>query len=211
MSPSAQLLINAAIGFVIQLVLLAGIPWLVYVIRYRKLRGFLEWIGLKAAPAKVLALAVGLALVLAAIKLPFAWGVLHAPGTVSGELLAFQQEHGWTAGLIATLLLTAWLNPALTEEIFFRGFLANRLVSWLGFGTGNVVQALIFGAIHLPILFVVPRDFVPQGAVLVLGATISGWIMGYLNCRMADGSILPSWCMHGLGNTLAYALPLVAG
>jgi membrane protease YdiL (CAAX protease family) len=74
-----------------------------------------------------------------------------------------------------------------------------------------VVQALIFGAIHLPILFVVPRDFVPQGAVLVLGATISGWIMGYLNCRMADGSILPSWCMHGLGNTLAYALPLVAG
>ena len=53
MSPSAQLLINAAIGFLIQLVVFAGIPWLVYVIRYRKLRGFLEWIGLKAAPAQL--------------------------------------------------------------------------------------------------------------------------------------------------------------
>src|SRR5687767_1188183 len=110
MSPSAQLLFNAAIGFLIQLVVFAGVPWLVYLIRYRKVRGFAEWIGLKWAPALVLALAIGLALLLAAIKLPLAWGILHEPGTVSGELLAFHQEHGWTAGLIATLLLTAWLK-----------------------------------------------------------------------------------------------------
>jgi hypothetical protein len=32
----------------------------------------------------------------------------------------------------------------------------------------------------------------------------SGWIMAWLNERLGNGSIAPSWLMHGLGNAVAY-------
>lgn len=211
MSPSLQVLVNSVAGFVLQLVVLGGIPLCVYVISRRRLSGFFAWIGLRRAPVRIVLAACGVALLLALTQLAIAWSLLKQPGTVSGDLLALRDKQGWSAALIAMLVITAWLKTALTEEIFFRGFIAERLIGWLGFRRGNVVQALLFGLVHAPILFVLPRDQ-RLGAVAIislLGPIVGGWIMGYFNHQKAGGSILPSICMHGLGNTLAYAVPLI--
>src|SRR5690606_2820685 len=53
-----------------------------------------------------------------------------------------------------TILIAAILRTSLSEEIFFRVFLAKRLIALTNFQTGNFLQELIFGIIHT--LFFLP-------------------------------------------------------
>ncbi len=78
------------------------------------------------------------------------------------------------------------------------------MIGWLGFTVGNLLQVLLFGAMHLLIFAGQEFSLVLAIGVVVYPA-IGGWIMGYLNERVGNGSILPSWLMHGLVNTVAYS------
>lgn len=200
--------LSAGLSGLVQVALFSALPFLVYLATRRKVRGFAAWLGLVGTHPRWLLTGLGLGLLLSA-KALFLGALLSAEGTVSGKLLAVQEAHGPSPWIWVALLLTAWLKTGLSEEIFFRGFVARRLVDRLGFAAGNAVQAVIFGAIHIPILFLVDLELGPlTAAAVVLGPTIGGWIMGWLN-EKAGGSILPGWCMHAAANTVAYALPLL--
>ncbi len=86
----------------------------------------------------------------------------------------------------------------------FRGFVAKRLTYRFGFRTGNALQALVFGLLHL-LLFAlsIPMDLLPL-ALIFLFSTLAGWAVGYIKEKHARGSIVPGWVAHGLGNTIAY-------
>jgi membrane protease YdiL (CAAX protease family) len=195
--------INAALQVAVVLII-ALVPWAIVA---RKKESFARYIGLIAPTRRAMlwTLAVALVLVPASLAI-FMAPTLHdmaaAPNTVAGRLRA----EGWSADVAGQIVIIALIKTALSEEIFFRGFLAKRLIRWLGFGLGNTIHALIFGAIHL-LIFVVPGGpaFDPMLALVMAGVPAAGgWIMAWLNERVGNGSIAPSWFLHGVTNLLAY-------
>ena len=104
---------------------------------------------------------------------------------------------------LVILFIAAVFKTSFTEELFFRGFLAKRLIAWLGFGVGNFIQALIFGIIHV-LIFLYMNAGIGFLIFMFLLSGLAGWLTAYINEKMANGSIIPGWIAHGLGNVLAY-------
>ena len=92
------------------------------------------------------------------------------------------------------------LQTGFTEEALFRGFLLRRVASRFGFATGNSVQAILFGLVHFAGMLA------PLGVGWAVGIGVFtgllGAAAGYVNERFAEGSIVPSWIGHALGNTI---------
>ncbi|UVI36270.1 CPBP family intramembrane glutamic endopeptidase [Brevibacterium spongiae] len=109
--------------------------------------------------------------------------VLRAPG------VSIAQVTSVSAG-IGVLL------RAVGEEIFFRGLLGEALVRKVGFGWGNVFQALLFLIPHLALLLVDPRLW-----PLLPVQFAAGWLLGWLRHRA--GSFLPGAAAHALANITA--------
>lgn len=133
---------GAALTAVVQVLVFSAVPFLVYLARRRTARGFLRYVGLYVPERRTLLWATLLVLVTAPLMLwmfstPGLREVAIGPATVAGALR--QLEAG--AGSVVILLLYAWVQTSLAEEIFFRGFIAQRLIDWFGFAIGNVVQA----------------------------------------------------------------------
>jgi len=69
------------------------------------------------------------------------------------------------------------------------------------------VQALCFGLLHgLP--FGLVTGSVPVMVILTLLPGAFGWYQGWLNEKRCGGSILPSWLLHGIMNSLIACLSL---
>jgi membrane protease YdiL (CAAX protease family) len=143
------------------------------------------------------------ALMLLLLCVPGVREVATAPNTVPGRLRAL----GLSGQSVVLLALYALVQTALSEEILFRGFLAKRLITRLGFHRGNLVQSVLFGAMHL-LLFAGPTGqplSLPRAMAVVAFTSLIGWGLGYLNERAGNGSIVPSWWTHGLTNIVAYS------
>ena len=191
---------NAIVSTVLQVAiafLIAGAAWLAVGRR----QGFRAFTGLTAAPKRAIAIgaATGLGVAIALLLIPGMRELASGRGTVAGEA---------GAG-VAALVLTALIKTSFTEELLFRGLIGRNLIRLWGFAAGNAVQAALFGAVHL-LLFLSPdaRPIFVGLLVLVTGAF--GWIGGWLNERLAQGSILPGWAMHACANLAAY-LTLAGG
>jgi membrane protease YdiL (CAAX protease family) len=192
----------------VQLVAVLLVALIVWLIWARKAQ-FRIFLGLTAPSAKSLlwALVTSVVLVPATIGV-FLLGDLHAivtaPNTVAGAL----RERGPSAETFALIALVGGVKTSLTEELFFRGLLCKRLIAWLGFGVGNVIQAIVFGLVHM-IVFVGPSGvaFNPSIAVALFAITAGGgWMMGFLNERVGNGSIAPGWLLHAIANLVSYSV-----
>lgn len=134
--------------------------------------------------------------------------------------------YGWAALLLLPLLLAAWLAVvlvppevltmpgavvgrvtsvaaavgivlrALGEEVFFRGLLGGVLIRRLGFGWGNLVQALLFGVPHLALLLVDVRLW-----PVIPVQFAAGWLLGWLRHR--TGTFVPGALVHAITNVVA--------
>jgi uncharacterized protein len=209
-----QELINTAVQIAVALII-ALLAWLftlvVQGLRKKPIQSFVRYVGLIRPNASGMVWALGAALLFA----PLSIGLFLLPGlrelaggenTVAGMI----GGSGLRAETVGLVLLIAFLKTSLSEEIFFRGLLAKRMIAWFGFAIGNTIHAVLFGAVHL-LVFVVPGGpvFDPLAATALFGMTgAAGWVMAWLNERVGNGSIAPSWLMHGLGNAVAY--PVIA-
>jgi membrane protease YdiL (CAAX protease family) len=121
--------------------------------------------------------------------------MLHS---VKGIETATSEFAGLGFAAIPAILIYAIFNTALPEEILFRGFILKRLSGKCGFKGANTMQSIIFGIIHGAMFFSLTG---PVKAVLIILFTgMIAWAMGFLNEKCADGSILPSWCIHAIAN-----------
>jgi membrane protease YdiL (CAAX protease family) len=102
--------------------------------------------------------------------------------------------------------LVQWLVVGLPEELFFRGFLLQKLEARFpprrrilggGVGAALVLSALAFALIHLP------KEGDPRALATFFPGLLFGWM------RSATGSILASTITHGCSNILARFLELV--
>lgn len=135
-------------------------------------------------------------------------------------------SYGWALLLLLPLVLTGWLaivlvppevlaTPgvsiarlttvgaavgivlrALGEEVFFRGLLGGVLIRRLGFGWGNLVQALLFLVPHLALLLIDVRLW-----PVIPVQFAAGWLLGWL--RHKTDSFVPGAAVHVAANIAA--------
>lgn len=196
---TSQLLINT----IFQLIIFTLIPFLWWFFSARKSEKFLIWIGLikpEFNNSKTLILSV------LAIIIMLLLGIFLTNTFEDSSVLASYQFSELGFGGIIPVLIYAFFQTGLSEEILFRGFLGKRLSHKFGFTVGNIVQSVLFGLVHGVLLF----GNVPISLVILVVVLTSafGWLMGYLNEKMGNGSIIPSWIIHGLVNTISAFLVL---
>lgn len=196
-----MIFVNQLLSAVLQVIVLTAVPFLWYLAANRRAAGFLRWIGLYRAgrfPVKcVLGIFAGF---LAVTALPYLWLYHTGSLTYSGFTLDAYRTYGWSPLTFGTILVWAVVQTSLSEEIFFRGFLAKRLARVFGMRSGCAVQGLIFGLIHLPAVW--GRGFLP--AVTVVGLTGGiGFALAWLSQEKAEGSILYGWMIHAAVNIIS--------
>lgn len=186
----------------VQLGIALLIPVIWWAVTTKRRLEFATWIGLYVPTWKVgplqrvsqkqlgIALLCWVAVSLASLRIARSvWGALATSRFIGAGLLA-----------VVPILLYAFIQTGLAEELFFRGFLAKRLCASFGFSWGNAIQAIVFGLLHL-LLFINYLPVLSLIAITVLSG-INGWIMGWVNEQAAGGSVLPSWMLHSLANLL---------
>lgn len=200
-------MLNEAIGAILQILIFGLIPFLVYVIQHKTTKGFFEYVGLKRSTRKANYLGVAACLLFAGPVLILVWlspefrEIMYEPTSITGKFRAM----GFSSEALVILLVMAVFKTSFSEELLFRGFIAKRFVQWLGFKSGNLIQASIFGIIHT-ILFAFITSYLPFLILIFVVPTAGAYISVYLNEKIANGSIIPGWISHALANILAYGI-----
>lgn len=200
-------MINETIGAILQIIILTLIPFLVYVIKKKSTKGFLRYIGLKKSTRKANYLAILACLLFAApililtlISTDFK-EIMFNPTSVTGKF----REMGVGLNSIFILIVVAVFKTSFAEEILFRGFIAKRLISIMGYQKGNIIQSIIFGIIHTALFATITTNILFLLVIFIV-PSVGAYISTYLNEKVGNGSIIPSWISHGLANILSYSI-----
>ena len=124
-----------------------------------------------------------------------------------GVTAAGSQFAGEGLKAIPAVFFYAFLRTALSEEILFRGFVLRLIRNKAGFTAGNTVQALLFGLVH-GIPFGIITNSILAFVLLTMLPGLFGWYQGWLNEKQCEGSIVPSWLLHGSINFITAVLSL---
>jgi len=199
-------MLNDLLNAVLQLLAFTLLPFLVYLITKRKAGGFLDWVGLKKSTRKAILLALAVSLIFLIPPIVFSFispefkETLMEPSTMTGKFRAM----GPGISTLVVLVAAAVIKTSLSEEILFRGFVAKRLIAWLGFQVGNISQAFIFGIIHFAIFINLSEGLFFPIAILIISG-LGAYISAYLNEKLANGSIIPGWISHAMANLVSYS------
>lgn len=98
------------------------------------------------------------------------------------------------------------MQTSFSEETLFRGLLLKRVAARFGFWTGNLVQGVGFGLVHSLLYLTVFGVGLAVGVGVFTAAL--GMVVGFINERLAGGSLVASWCGHGGSNLLVGLLAL---
>ena len=187
-------LINEVISSVVQVLLFSLIPFIAWLLTARKKESFFSWIGLKKVSSgkkECVKFAIGSLIICEIVGLIVYIFILKADWNQSTS-----------AGLgiigIPSAIINSFVHTAFSEEILFRGFIQKRLQKILSFKVATIIQAVLFGLAHI-VLIMDRLNFV-EAVVLALYPIIPGILLAYTNEKKADGSIIPSWLMHGFMN-----------
>jgi membrane protease YdiL (CAAX protease family) len=200
------MIIISLIGALVQLIAFALLPFLVYLISHKTVKGFFNYIGLHQTSysAVRLALLAGFILGVAGIAVMYIDPVFRHIAAGKGTVPEQIRQLNTDAAKIILILIIAFIKTALAEELFFRGFVAKRLIAWLGYKTGNLIQAILFGVLHVLLFLSIPGVNSSFLAFSFLLPGTAGYLAGYLNEKAGKGSIYPGWIIHGLGNLISY-------
>jgi len=192
-------IINLLVNAGLQVLLFAIIPFVWWLIFAREKSNFFNWLGFKKPMIQNRLKHFGLFLIISVI-LVFP-SLLAVTFFIDKSTMATNQFSGQGISAIIPALIYSFFQTGLSEELFFRGFLTKRFVHKFGFYLGNIMQGLLFGLLH-GILFASVIE--PVGAVVIIFITaIAGYLLGWINEKQSNGSILPSWFIHGFVNTIA--------
>jgi len=200
-------MINEIIGAILQILIFTLIPFSVYLIRNKSAKGFFEYIGLKKSTKKANYLAIFACLLFATPMLILTLtnadfkGIMFEPNSITGKF----RQMGFGIESLSILIVIALFKTSFAEEVLFRGFIAKRLISVMGYQKGNILQAAIFGVIHTALFTLVTSNIIFLIAIFIV-PSIGAYVSTYLNEKIGNGSIIPGWISHGLANILAYSV-----
>ena len=190
------LFIQSIIDGIVQVIIFAIIPFFYWMIAFRKRERFTYWIGLKRVAFHNKTKALILSVLSFAILLVS--GMILLSAIDDKTMIANVKFTSMGMQSILPILIYAIVQTSLSEELLFRGFLLKVFLGWWGFGVGNFIQAFLFGLLHGVLLFTLLNPVLVIS--IIIFATLAGWMMGYVNGKLGNGSILPSWIIHSLMN-----------
>ena len=186
--------ISKMFNSVIKIAFFSLIPFVWWYIEERDNESFSCWVGIKKIQGSKLRI-IFTSLLTTVIFLIMEFLILYSAREIETAISEF-----YGLGFIAlpAILIYAVFNTALPEEIVFRGFLLKRMNDQMPFYLANFIQALAFGLIHGIMLF----NYVSNIAVIAITIFMVAlaFVMGYINEKLAGGSIAPSWTIHALVN-----------
>ncbi|MFF2176659.1 CPBP family intramembrane glutamic endopeptidase [Lysinibacillus sp. NPDC058147] len=193
------MILESAISAIAQVILFSVIPFIWWFISARKKQSFLRWLGIQKPVIEnkgnyfvwVLFIIVLLALPSTIITYLY----------LDSSILASNRFTGLGFSALIPALFYAMVQTGLSEELLFRGFLLKRFKHKFGFQMGNIIQSLLFGILHGWMFY----SLVPFGVVVlvVMATAFTGYLMGWINERKSNGSILTSWGIHAIVNLFA--------
>ncbi len=199
-------MIHEITSVILQLLLFASIPFLGYFLKFKKAKGFLNYIGIKKSNNRTNAIALLAGLVLSILFMIIVFineefmTIFLNPESVTGKIKLIDNK---TLAAF-TILMVAIFKTALAEEILFRGFIAKRLIFITNFYTGNIIQSLIFGAIHVLLFITITQNLIVH-LIIFLFTSVIAYISAYLNEKKANGSIVPGIIIHSTSNIISYS------
>lgn len=194
------------LGAVLQAILFLLIPFLWWLMTARQSEDFLPWMGFK----RIRHTGRWLYTVLGTVLAVTAYGMLTSAimAVYSDRITAAGSSFaGMGMAALPAVIVYSFIRTGFSEELLFRGFLLKRISRRWGFIVGNTVQALLFGALH-GIPFGLATHSILVTALLTLLPGAFGWYVGWLNENRCGGSVVPSWLLHGLMNTVVACLTL---
>lgn len=195
--------ISELISGILQLFIFTLIPLFFYVLKNKGINGFSDSIGLKKPQKKTILFGIVISFLFAVSSFLLFYlfdfvEYMKSQETVAGGI----RELGFGLEAIIIVLIKSIVTTGLSEEILFRGFIGKRLYEKIGFVYGNLIQGLIFGLLHGIILFELNLVL---AVIMTLISGIIGYLFGYLNEHLGNGSIVPSWTAHSLGNVISFS------
>ncbi|GAB0169170.1 CPBP family intramembrane metalloprotease [Lysinibacillus sp. CTST325] len=198
------MVLESAISAIFQVILFSGIPFIWWFFSARKEQSFLKWLGLQKPvienKGNYFVWFLFIIVVMFGSILPITYFYLDS------TILASNRFTGLGFSALIPAFFYAIVQTGLSEELLFRGFLLKRFMHRFGFQIGNIVQSLLFGILHGLMMF----SFIPFGVVvlIVMATAFAGYLMGWINERKSNGSILTSWGIHGISNLIASFLAM---
>lgn len=192
-------------------IVFAFIPLTWWFIKHRKEVSFFEWIGLYKPQLKSKIWVLALFAVLYYFFYNFDFTKLVNPETLkeieNSSSVAANTFAGIGTMAILPALIENFVANGLAEEILYRGFLCKRFCEKLGTSKGIILQAVLFGLMHNIIYIIAGLNAGLWYHTLTFIFTGTGaLLLGYLNEKIFNGSIVPSILLHGTGNFIASML-----
>lgn len=119
--------------------------------------------------------------------------------SISGNVFA-----GIGVAAILPAFIENFIGNGVAEEILYRGFICKRFCHKLGYVKGILLQAVLFGLMHNALYLLVGLQVgLWYHLLLFLFTGMAAFLLGWLNEKIFNGSILPGILVHGVGNFLS--------
>lgn len=206
-----ELTISSVKTAIINLVVFSFLPAIWWFFRHRKETGFLKWLGFYKPHLN----SKRWMLLLFSVLYYFFYNFDFTQLIPSETLEYIESSSAVTANAFAGIgfaavipaLIENFAANGLAEEILYRGFLCKRLCHKLGTFTGILLQAVLFGLMHNAIYALAGLEVGLWYHTLMFVFTGTGaLLLGLLNEKIFNGSIIPSILLHGAGNFITSML-----
>ncbi len=203
-----ELIISSISTAIVNLIVFSFIPFVWWFFRHRKKVNFFKWLGFIKPQLKSKWWVLAVFAVIYYFFYTFDFTVL-----INSETMEVLENSGSVAsnvfaglGVVAIIpaLIENFIANGVAEEILFRGFLCKRLCGKLGSTKGVILQAVLFALMHniLYILAGVPVGF-DYHLIMFIFTGAGALLLGWVNEKIYNGSIIPSIILHGAGNFIA--------
>lgn len=206
-----DLLVSSLSTTVVNLIVFSIIPFIWWLVRHRKETGFFRWLGFYRPALKSKWWVLLVFAVLYAFFYNFDFTQLVSQETLdyieSSSAVSANAFAGIGALAILPALIENFIANGVAEEILYRGFLCKRLCGKLGTVPGIILQAVLFGLMHNLLYIAAGLDVGLWYHVLTFLFTgVGALLLGWLNEKIYNGSIIPSILLHGAGNFISTML-----
>lgn len=169
-----------------------------------KLKNFLTWVGFTKPIRKMGKKRYLIFLITMSVVFFILFSII--PSLLLNRFISSAKFRGAGISAIPAAFLFSYIQTALAEEIFFRGFLLKLISKNFGSLIGNIMQALAFATFNCLLFFMSYTFFYSSiGFILIF---LSGLICGKVDYNKNKISILPSVFVYGTATFMAALLSI---
>ena len=205
------LIASSVLTAIINLIVFSLIPLVWWLCRYRKKEGFFKWIGIYKPQLKCQWWLLLIFAVLYYFFYNFDFTQFVDANTLdyieNSSSVSVNAFAGIGVAAIFPALIENFIANGVAEEILYRGFLCKRFCNKFGDVQGILFQAILFGLMHNAIYLLAGLSVGIWYHTLTFVFTSTGaLLLGWLNEKLFNGSIIPSIILHGAGNFITTML-----